>query len=414
MKKITVGSFLLVLLLSGCSSMKQFRYMAKAKAPKGTFRTEIPFELHNGLIVIKAKLNNSDKEFEFMLDSGAPVSVIYREAFEHSKAKAVMTYNVSDSQGNATKSDYVMLDVQLGDQLFRDVFTAYTANAGEYISCVAADGLIGADLMQTANWQIDFANKKIVISDLKKSSLPDLKAYQKVSFSKRSPSRSMPWFRVIPGLTVDLNVNGTLFKDVWVDLGSNGGLTFPRNAVTDRLLKNEPKEVEIGRTTFGLLGGAAQRDTTFYYSSSAIYMENIHFNTHSITITKQDHFLLGTQIFADYTVFIDFRKKNLYLKPLIQETKTAAEKDFGFRLSYDSKNKSCHVGSLSEGASAVKAGLQLGDTIIGINNETLPVFTNYCEFITWQRQLHAQEVLMVKTGNKEAIIKIEKAVIPKR
>ncbi|MBA3681205.1 MAG: hypothetical protein H0W73_08580 [Bacteroidetes bacterium] len=411
MKKITVISFLLVLLVSSCSLIKQYRYMSKAKAPKGTFRTEIPFELNNGLIVIKVKLNGSDKEFAFILDSGAPVSIIYQEAFESSKAKTVMTYKVSDSQGNSTKSDYVMLNAGLGDLLFKDIFAAYSPNTNEFISCIAAGGVIGANLMQTANWQIDFANEKIVISDFKKASLPDLKEYQKVSFSKRAPFGFMPWLTVLPGMTVDLKVNGKLFKDVFVDLGSSGALTLPKNAATDRLFKNDLKEVRIG-ASFGLLG--ARMDTTFNYSSSAIYMEKIKFNDYTIDIAKKNQSLLGMKVFSDYMMFIDFRKKDLYLKPIVRENSTTDEKEFGFSPIYDSKSKTCYVISLYEGSSAVKAGLQLKDTLVEINNEKLPAFNDYCEFKKWYRKFHSQEVVMLKTRRSNEIMKIEKAVIPKR
>ncbi len=386
--------------------------MSKAKAPKGTFRKEIPFEINNGLIVIKVKINNSDREFEFVLDSGAPTSIIYGEAFEHSKAKTVMTYKVSDSQGNSTKSGYVMLDVGLGDLLFKDIFAAYSANPGEYVSCIAPCGLIGANLMQTANWQIDFANKKIVISDLKKSSLPDLKDYQKLACTKRAPFNSMPWLTVLPGLTVDVKVNGKLFKDVYIDLGSSGGLTLPKNPATDTALKNELKEVVIGYTTFGLFG--AKMDTTFYYSSSNIYVDKLNVNKHTISVAKKNQPLLGTEVFSDYTMFIDFRKKNVYLKPINRENKPADEKKFGFNLNYDSKNRYCYVASLYEGSSAAKAGLTFNDTVIEINSEKLPAFSDYCEFKKWHRKLHSQEVLMLKTSRSNDIIKVEKAIVPKR
>ena len=385
--------------------------MSKAKAPTGTFRTEIPFQLNNGLIVIKVKFNDSDKEFEFILDSGAPVSVISREVFEHSKARTVMTYNVSDSQGNKTKSDYVMLNVGVGDLRFKDVFSAYTPHMNEYISCIASGGLIGANLMQTANWQIDFANKKIVISDLKKSSLPYLKDYQKVSFSKRAPFSFARWLTVLPGMVVNLKINGKLLKNVWVDLGSSGAITLPKNAATEKLLKNDPKEILTGYSSFGLLG--AQMDTTFYYKSPNIYMEKINFNEHTIDIAKNNHSLLGTAVFSDYTMFIDFRKKNLYLKPIIKENKTEDEKKIGFYLTYDSKSRNCYVASLYEGSSAVKAGLQLNDTIIEINHEKLPVFNDYCEFKKWHRKLQSQELIMLKTHRRNDIIKVEKTLIPK-
>lgn len=383
--------------------------MSKGEAPKGTFRTEIPFELHNDLIVIKVKLNDSDKEFEFLLDSGAPASVIYAEALEESKAKTVMTYNVSDSQGNRIKSNYFMLNVGIGNLVFKDILTAYS-KPHELIRCIASDGIIGADLMQTANWQIDFENKKIIISDRKKSSLPDLKDYQKVSFSKRSPSHSMSWLTVVPGLTVDLKVNGVLIKDIYIDLGSTGALTIRKNAVTDTLFKNDLKEVLTGYSTFGLFG--ANMDTSYYYSSSDIYLGEVRFNNHRIDVANQNGSLLGTAILSDYTLFIDFRKKNLYLKPVEQNAED--EKKLGFSMYYDSKSSVCYVSSLYEGSAAALAGLQLNDTIIEVNGQPLPVFADFCEFREWSKKMISQDMLMIKTKRDDEITRIEKEIILKR
>jgi hypothetical protein len=87
--------------------------MSKTKAPKGSFRIELPFELKNELIVMKVKLNGSEKEYEFLLDSGAPTSVIFKEAREESKAESVMEYKVLDSQGHSVKSEYVLFDMSI-------------------------------------------------------------------------------------------------------------------------------------------------------------------------------------------------------------------------------------------------------------------------------------------------------------
>ena len=387
--------------------------MSKAKAPKGTFRTEIPFELHEGLIVIKVKLNNSDKEFEFMVDSGAPVSVVFKEAFEESKAETVMTYGVSDSQGNAVQSEYVMLDMGIGGSVFKDIFTVYSAEPNEFIRCIASDGIVGADLMQTANWQIDFVNKKIIISDLKKSSLPDLKDYQEVSFTKRSPFGAMPWLNVLPGMTVDLTVKGTRFKDVYIDLGSSGALTLPKNDVTETLFKNDVKEVLNGYSTFGLLG--AEIDTTFYYYPSEVYIDKMKLNEHSIDVSNHNQSLIGTKIFSGYTMFIDFRKNRLYLKPVSTVEKISSdEKTFGFTMLYDTKSRTTFVANFYEGAPAALEGLQLSDTVIEVNQQKIPEFNDFCEFRKWSKGLQSQDKIIVKLKRDDQVIHIEKGIIPKR
>ena len=413
MKRITAISLLLILLsASSCSSIRQFRYMSKAKAPKGKFRTEIPFDFKDRLIVIKAKLNDSDKEFEFIVDSGAPVSVVFKEAREASKAATVMTYGVSDSQGNTTQSEYLMLNIGIGNSVFKDILTVYSPEPSEILTCIADGGLIGADLMQTANWEIDFAHKKIIISDFK-SSLPDLKDYQRVSFSKRSPFPFISWLNVLPGMTVNLNVNGQRFKDVYVDLGSSGAITLPKNDVTEKLFEKDSREVLMGYSSFGLLG--AEMDTTSYYYSSNMYVGNINLNDHSIDISNHNQSLIGTGIFSDYSMIIDFRKKDLYLQPIDSlKNKSVDRTEFGFYMLYDASSSKCYVASIYDGSSAAIAGLQLNDTITAINQQEIPVFTDLCAFREWSRELSKQDKLLVKTSRREELIQVEKGIIPKR
>lgn len=410
MKITTIVSTLLLLLISSCSSMKQFRYMNRAKAPKGSFRAEIPFEYRNNWIIIKTKLNGSDKEYEFVLDSGAPCSVIYQEAFEDTKPDTVMTYGISDTQGNRTKSVYVLLDMKLGNYEFKDVFTAYT-KPNDVIKCLAPGGIIGADLMQTVNWEIDFKNQKIIISDLK-SELPGLDGYQKVPFTKRSPFGSMPGLNVVPGLTVDVKINGATIKDVLIDLGSTGGLTLPRNEQTNGIFKNELKQVAEGISSFGLLG--FDMDTIHYYKDVAFNMGNLRVEDHSIDIYNRREPLLGTAIFSHYSMIIDFKKNDLYFKPVKADSTAAEEKLFGFNTYYDAEKRTCIISNLYEGSAAKLSGLQLNDTVIQINGEPVPIFTNFCEFRTWSKKCNLEEKVTVKITRKEEVFVIEKAVVPKR
>jgi predicted aspartyl protease len=411
MKKITLISLLFVL-LTGCSSTKQFRYMSKGKAPKGTFRTEIPFEIHSKLMVIKVKLGGSDKEYEFMIDTGAPVSVIYKDVFEAAKADTVMVYNVSDSRGNSAKSVYVMLDMTIGNSKFKDIFTVYAAEPSEIVQCIALDGIIGADLMQTANWEIDMENQKIIITDFK-SGRPNLQGYQKVSGAKRSPSMRMPWLTVVPGLTVDLEIKGKKFKDVYVDTGSAGSLTMPKDEKTDSVFKKEQKTVLWGYSSFGLLGGSM--DTTYAYNTVDVEMGKVHIPNPSIDMYKRNSSLLGMGILSDYNLFFDFRKNDMYLKPIAAEKKKNDEKGFGFYIHYDSKSKVFTVANLYEGSGAAKAGLQLADTVVEVNNEKLPVFTDFCEFREWTKALGKTEgSMIIKIKRDDLVFTIEKGIMPKR
>ena len=412
MKKIAALS-LFVILISSCSSLKQFHYMSKTKAPKGSFRIEVPFELKNELIVMKVKLNGSEKEYEFLLDSGAPTSVIFNQAREESKAESVMEYKVLDSQGHSVKSEYVLFDMSISDHEFKDVFAAYTPEPGLLLPCIAHDGIIGANMMQTANWHIDFEHKKIIITDLKKSSQPDLSDYLKVSFKKRSPFGSSNLFSVVPGMVVKVTIKDQVFKHVLIDLGSSGGLNLPVSAKTDSLFKDQSKNVLFGFSSFGLFG--ANMDTTFYYHSSDISIggkKEVRFHPNEITLENQSNYLIGTEILSDYDLYIDFRKKNMYLKT-VREASETGEKVMGFYLFYDETNSKCYVSSIYQGSSAEQSGLILDDVILEVDGATIPKFADFCEFREWSRALSKKEQVTLKIEREEKVISMKAGVLPR-
>jgi len=66
----TTALALLLGLFSGCSMLKASRYIKSGSVSQSAFRTDLPFEMRFGFIVLKVMIHG--KEYSFLLDTGAP------------------------------------------------------------------------------------------------------------------------------------------------------------------------------------------------------------------------------------------------------------------------------------------------------------------------------------------------------
>ena len=67
MKKLLFSSVLL-LFLSSCSSIKLLKLLKEGSVEQASFKTEIPFEMRLGLIIVPVTING--KTYDFLVDTG--------------------------------------------------------------------------------------------------------------------------------------------------------------------------------------------------------------------------------------------------------------------------------------------------------------------------------------------------------
>ncbi|MFN6083598.1 MAG: hypothetical protein ACK476_01545, partial [Fluviicola sp.] len=66
MKKIYV-SILVLFLFSSCNTLKLIKVLKKGSVEQKEFKTEIPFEMRLGLVIIPVTING--KTYEFLVDT---------------------------------------------------------------------------------------------------------------------------------------------------------------------------------------------------------------------------------------------------------------------------------------------------------------------------------------------------------
>lgn len=180
---------------------------ARAAQPPGP--AEIPFEFREGLIWVAARVPQSSGPLNFLLDSGAGVSVINLRTAERlhlSLGERVSVQGV----GSTTEGHWPQrLRVTAGDVALPEKFLAVDLEQLSQACACHVDGLIGADFFGGRVVQIDFRARKIRL----------------LSSGHGLESREALPLKLKHGaFTVPLEFNGGKPKWVRVDTGCAGAL----------------------------------------------------------------------------------------------------------------------------------------------------------------------------------------------
>lgn len=107
MKKILLSTLTTLLLLTGCSTIKTIKLMKSGEVEQKEFNVKIPFEYRLGLIILRVDI--ASKEYDFVLDTGAP-SVISKELAKKLDLSNITEQKVGDSQGEDSNLGFTKIE----------------------------------------------------------------------------------------------------------------------------------------------------------------------------------------------------------------------------------------------------------------------------------------------------------------
>jgi hypothetical protein len=273
--------------------------------------------------------------------------------------------------------------------------------------CVDIVGILGANAMNKAVWQIDFQQKKIILTN-SKDSLAQRTDNQIFSFYAQG--NKTPKIR--------LSVAGNYITEADFDTGSNGSISLPKNFIQNVApLSTFVKKYGITNTLF-----SSSVDTSYTTILPTLTIGNDLEIKNSIT--SFDHHLLyaliGTQFLKDYLVTIDWKYQEITLaafKPNLENSFHT----FGFSPLFTGDK--IIIGALTEQAAAYNAGLKLGDKILKINQLDFQNLNqnDFCSIqqsmrnnrdttlsIKVQREHQSIERILIKTNLLETVLNFKK------
>jgi len=167
MKRLLLFLLLQVILISTVkaqSPQQVLKWINTIKTEDHDFYYEIPFEYRNNEIVIKVSIGN--QTYDYIFDTGG-YNDITDEIQSKNNFPILTTQTVGSSNKLKAKVNLVKVDsLKIGKLVFKDV-AALQMNFenSPTIKCTINGALIGASLIKNYIWQIDYPNKKIIITD---------------------------------------------------------------------------------------------------------------------------------------------------------------------------------------------------------------------------------------------------------
>lgn len=350
----------LVIIATACSYTKNVRLLLGGKLKREAFVQTLPFEYRKGLIIVKARLNSDTILHEFIFDTGAFNSKVAHSLANELNLPTVTTKSNSTAQGNTRTIEVTRIDsLQLGETVFYDIGAGKVMYDEKSASpCIAAGGIIGANLIKLAHWKIDYQSQQISFSD--KPFEPDTV----------TPVYRFPFERpLLSGVPkVNLEIEGKQVEGMLFDVGFNGGIILPASLAGNFSLENETRTI-FDQSTTGIYGSNID---TLLCKKLSVSLGG-HRATIPITFSSIGKALIGNEYLSQFDVFIDYEANEIILQP-VREVDIATEIAFVPGVLNDSLwivNRTLQ-GSL----------LQLDDTLKAVNGyKPRDLFQSHCDYV---------------------------------
>lgn len=385
-----IGLLFLLITIASCSSIRNYTLMKKGAVRQTEFTETIPFKYNGNHIIIKVKIKGED--YNFLLDSGAP-NVISVELATKLKLNPGFSAGANDAGGNSSNLEFVTLEeLQIGNIDFINTGAAIAdINKNDFIYCMGIDGLIGANLMKEAIWEIDCTQQKITISN-------------SINSIHIPPTANViPFKRNFSGSPiVDVDCNGEQVNGVVIDLGSNGGIKIPMNVFNQMKDKNFPIALGYGSNAAGLYGNF-EPDTTRKVLLPKLTLGESVLKNQLTTFDKQSD-RIGMAFLRDYTIILNWFNNEMILVGNQQEQKSVFN-TFGFK--YNRHEDKLQVSFVFQNSSAEEMGLKIGDIILKINDVDCGnvSFDKFCELLNLDF-LNTVDHIDIKIQREEHIIQL--------
>lgn len=368
--KKAISTFLVIaFFLGSCNVIKTVSLLKSGSVDAADYAQEIPFDNTADMIIIPVAING--KTYQFIFDTGAPC-VISKELAKELGLEAEVEVNSSDSGGNTAKTGFTELAaIKIGGITFSNIGVALIdLEQIKEMQCLGVDGIIGANLMKTAKWKIDYQEKVLTFTDHIKN-LNVTNDYVEIEYT--------PSLSGTPEVEVTLSP-GVKAGKVIFDTGFMGELTVPSGIYTKLRKSGYEKPMISGYGTSSAGAYGRSTDTSKYLKiDNATFGELTHRDV--IVEFKGDHSgILGNRLLSNYEVVIDWEVQKIYMKAVI-EIKPSTLSSFGFKPLM--KENKLVVGFLYDHPDLSGVPLHIGDQILAVNGTDYTHLTHagYCEIL---------------------------------
>jgi len=335
--------------------------------PKVEFNRSVKTEVKLGLHIVPVTIRG--KEYHFLFDTGAPTS-ISRELQKEFRFRVVDKGQIVDSDKNRIRVSYVKVDsIKVAKVRFSNV-KAFVADfrGNPTLACLELDGIIGSNMMQACNWQIDYVNEKIDLSN--------------APFLTDDPNTYVADFRQNKqfDILVNLKMGRTRVSNMKLDYGNNSAISVPHKVfkvlVDEVILKTSYRENGFNQGGLGSKPVAINR----YYG----YLDSLQIGdliSTDLTIKTGASGLIGYDFLSRYIVAINWSEKKLRFK--VQDSWVDRRKTFGYNIGLNGNGEPVLFGVI-ENSVAAKSQLQQGMRVLKVDTIDFTTGGSYCDYINYR------------------------------
>jgi hypothetical protein len=267
--------------------------------------TVVPFQLKNGLIIVKAKING--KEGNFILDTGA-TDITLNERYFNGKANGQHFFGIN---GSVSQSEIELIHFNLGGFKKNTNATITNFTALEESIGIELFGVVGNSPFTKCELVIDYIFKEVTIYRLNKNGMR-----KKGKWTHMDPSDTLQFFlkgkmpiiqakagkhRLMMGL--DSGASACVMDENFMEKLNNCFQVFDKTTLTSfGHGRSEVPYSQLNNLRVGKLPCPPMK---------TLFVSMAHFNQH--VKGQQLDGILGYDFLSKFRVAINFRKKEIYL-----------------------------------------------------------------------------------------------------
>ena len=370
-----IGILILIILLTiglfVFNTYSQFEKLEQGQLHENFKHDTIPFRYSNsGHILIDVKINNSDRAYPFILDSGAGSYVFKNFTKEHPLEGNGFAFSMGATGNIFFSRIRKVQSLQIGTTTFNELNVEESDLNWDCMDNVY--GLIGPNVMRHLVWNIDFQKKIIVLSENIDDKYQNGQAIE-------IPVHESEFSHY---LKVDLKFRyNRISKNVRIDFGNSGTLSLGENLlIEDGLNFKKKKILGVASKGLGYATNNKSSDGSYYLVDSLIFNQSDYSVSNiPVNASPSSSNFLGLGFFKKYKVTISWKDKVVILSP-IDSIQNFVWKTYGFSTGYNENQNKVEVKKITENTPASRAGLPLLSEVVSINQKTFTTSESYCEF----------------------------------
>lgn len=357
---------------SSCDYLQNIKLLTDGEIRRENYVQELPFEWRKDLIVVKARLNSDTTLREFIFDTGAFNSKIESELATELGLKTIAEKTNTTAQGISQNIEVTRLDsLQLGETTF------YTIGAGKlsYAStsaspCIAANGIIGANLIKLAHWKIDYEKQVMYFSD--------------EAFEVDEDSYVLPFEHPMLSGTpeIDLEIEGKKVQNILFDVGYNGGLILPLSIAEH--FEESKSEIILDQSTSGIYGTNVD---SLLVKSLTVNVSGAEAQV-PVEFSSLNKALLGNGFLKHFMVVINYENNEIHLQKK-KDVHIASPQSFSVGIKNDSL--------WTVNRTSPDLPLKLGETLFSVNGKKpSELFASHCDYVMNTQRVFERDSLTVQ------------------